>query len=800
MQFQNSIIETKWQKRWEEERVFKAVDFSDKPKWYGLVEFPYPSGIGMHVGHLRAYSSLEVISRKKRMEGYNVLFPIGFDAFGLPTENYAIKTGIHPRIVTDANIKTFISQLKSAGFSFDYDRIIDTSSEEYYKWTQWIFIQLFKHDLVYKSKTFVNYCPKCQVILSNEESQGGKCDRCDSQVEQKQKDVWFLRITKYAQRLLDGLNEVDFTARIKTEEENWIGRSEGAYIDFITTTKHEIKVFTTRADTIYGVSFLVLAPESPLLTDLLPFINNKEEIENYIQETKKKTEFERLNFNKNKTGVELKGLKVIHPLTKKEIPLFISDYVILSYGTGAVMGVPAHDQRDYDFAKKFSLPIVEVIKGGDISEKAFEDVETGILINSPLINNLDVEEAKKTIITYLENNKLGEKTVQYKMQDWAFNRQRYWGEPIPIVYCEHCGQVPLNEEDLPLVLPNVKEFLPSINGDSPLANVPEYVNCKCPKCHRPAKRETDTMPQWAGSSWYFLRYCDARNEQEFASFDKLKYWMGVDWYNGGMEHVTRHVIYSRFWNLFLNDIGVVPVAEPYKKRTAQGLILGADGEKMSKSRGNGVDPTEMINIYGADALRTYILFMGDYELPTPWDPNGVKGAKRFIDKVIRLFEIVDLSKDEYTLETLIHQTIKQVSKDIENLKFNTAISALMILTNALAELTSISKKDYQVLITLLSVFAPHICEELNEGLGNKNILANSKWPEYLEEKTIENTIEIAVQVNGKLRGTVKIKRDSKQKDIEEKAFLLPNVVTALIDKTVIKTIYIPNKILSIVIK
>ncbi|MBN2696863.1 MAG: leucine--tRNA ligase, partial [Bacilli bacterium] len=686
--FNHKEIERKWQERWYGSGCFHAKDFSDKPKYYSLVEYPYPSGHGMHVGHIRAYMSLEVVSRKRRMEGYNVMFPIGFDAFGLPTENYAIQNNIHPRIITDENIKTFTEQIKATGFSFDFSRVVDTTDPEYYKFTQWIFLKMYEHGLVYKSKTYVNFCPSCKVVLSNEESQGGVCDRCGHEVEQLEKDVWFLKITEYADKLLKGLKELDAPERIKTEQEKWIGKSEGAYIEFaVANTDEHLRVFTTRPDTIYGATFMVIAPEHDLVKEHKHRIVNISEVEDYIEKAKLKSEFERIQLVKEKTGVRLEGLEAINPLNKKKIPIFIADYVMITYGTGAIMAVPGHDERDYEFAKKYDLEIVEVIKGGDISEAAYTDTENGILVNSPILNDLLVPQAIKKMISYLEENGIGEKAMQFKMKDWAFNRQRYWGEPIPIIYCDHCGVVPVPYEDLPVTLPMVDKFMPTDTGESPLANIPEFVNCECPICHRPAQRETDTMPQWAGSSWYFLRYMDPKNHETIASQDKLDYWGQVDWYNGGMEHVTRHLIYSRFWNQFLHDINVVPFSEPYRKRTAQGLILGADGEKMSKSKGNVINPMDIIDEYGADTLRTYILFIGDYEMPTPWNENGVKGCRRFLDKVWRLMpKVAKDTEVPQSIEQALHKAIQGVSEDIENLKFNTAIAKLMTFVNELQPL------------------------------------------------------------------------------------------------------------------
>ena len=798
--YNHKEIEGKWQSYWFDNHMFRAIDFDPRPKYYALIEFPYPSGIGMHVGHMRAYASLEIVSRKRRMEGYNVLFPLGFDAFGLPTENYAIQTGIHPRVVTDQNIANFVRQSKAAGFSFDYDRTIDTTDPKYYHWTQWIFSKMFEKGLAYKSKTYVNYCPKCKVILSNEESQGGKCDRCDSDVIQMRKDVWFLKITEYAESLLEGLKDVNYLPRIKSEQENWIGRSSGAEVNFgLTVSDEKLTVYTTRPDTLYGATFMVIAPEHDLIEKYQDKISNLDEVRAYQEEAKRKTEFERVNLNKDKTGVRLQGIEGINPINGKHIPIFIADYVITGYGTGAIMAVPAHDTRDYAFAKKFGLDIIEVIKGGDINKEAYTDTQDGEMVNSGILDGLTVKEAIEKMKNYLEETGIGHAKKQYKMQDWAFNRQRYWGEPIPIINCPHCGQVLVPEDQLPVELPNIEEFKPGVDGESPLAKIDSFVNCKCPKCGADAKRETDTMPQWAGSSWYFLRYVDPHNDKELASIDKLKYWLPVDWYNGGMEHVSRHMIYSRFWNHFLFDNGIVPVKEPYARRTAQGLILGSDGEKMSKSKGNGVDPMNVIEMYGADTLRTYIAFIGDYEQPTPWSDTSIKGCRRFLEKVWRLQEKV-VDGDEYTpaLESLIHRTIKEVDSDIENVKYNTAVSKLMTLTNAFLEKDTITKKDYEVLLKLLNPFAPHMCEELNKEVLGADSLVFASWPKYDEAKTVDNTIEMAVQVNGKLRGTLKIARDSDAKVVQEAALALENVQNFVTGKEIKKIIVVPNRIVNIV--
>ncbi|MGI6377718.1 leucine--tRNA ligase [bacterium] len=793
-------VEKKWQDFWYSNSSFTAVDFSEKTKYYALIEFPYPSGTGMHVGHIKAFTSLDVVARKKRMEGYNVLFPIGFDAFGLPTENYAIKTGIHPREVTNRNIKIFTNQLKRAGFSFDFSRVVDTTQADYYKWTQWIFLKLFEKGLAYKAHSYVNYCPSCQVVLANEDSQGGQCDRCGSEVIQKEKDVWFLKITAYSESLLEGLEHVDYLPRIKMEQINWIGKSEGVEVKFkIKENNEDLLIFTTRADTLFGVTFMVIAPEHPLIERLKDKIENYSELQEYRNLAAHKTEFERLQMNKGKTGVRIIGLNAINPVNGKVIPIFVADYVMLAYGTGAIMAVPAHDSRDFSFAKEHDCPIIEVIKGGDINKEAYTDIEEGILCNSDFLNGLGVKEAQVKITEYLVSRGIGEKMINYKMKDWAFNRQRYWGEPIPIIKCPHCGYVADN--NLPLKLPEMEHFQPGTDGESPLASLKDWVRVKCPICNQMAERETDTMPQWAGSSWYFLRYCDPHNNKELASYDKMKYWLPVDWYNGGMEHVTRHMIYSRFWNQFLYDEGIVPVKEPYARRTAVGLILGEDGEKMSKSRGNIVDPIDIINEYGADTLRTYILFLGEYEQPSPWSEAGIKGCKRFLDRIYRFLEKVDFQAKSYSkeLEGPINKTIKDVGSDIENVKFNTAISKLMTLSNEYAKYPKLSKKDLETFIALLNPFAPHLCEEINEQLGNNYSMVNTKWPNYDESKTIDNTVIIAVQVNGKLRGTFPIAKDSDKKALEEKALELESIKQHITGKTIRKIIVVPNKIVNIVV-
>lgn len=802
MDYNFKAAEKKWQEKWEEAGVFHAVDNSDKPKFYGLVEFPYPSGAGMHVGHIKAYSGLEVVSRKRRLQGYNVLFPIGFDAYGLPTENYAIKTGIHPRKVTDMNIAKFTSQLKKVGFSFDWTRVVDTTEEGYYKWTQWIFLKMFENGLAFRDKTLVNYCPSCKVVLSNEDSQGGKCDICHSEVVQKSKDVWYLRITEYADKLLDGLNKVDYLPNIKQQQINWIGKSRGAFVNFtLKDIPETLRIYTTRPDTLFGVTFMVIAPEHPIIDKYADKIGNMDAINAYRAECAKKTEFERTQLVKDKTGVCIDGLTAVNPVNGKEIPVYISDYVMMGYGTGAIMAVPAHDDRDYAFAKKFGIDIIEVIRGGNIEEAAYTG--DGEMVNSGFLNGLDnKKDSIARMIDYLTEKGIGEGGVQYKMKDWAFNRQRYWGEPIPIVHCPKCGMVAVPYDELPLKLPEVENFDPGSDGESPLAKIDSFVNCKCPKCGGDAKRETDTMPQWAGSSWYFLRYVDPHNDKAFADYDKLKYWMPVDWYNGGMEHVTRHLIYSRFWYKFLYDLGLVPYEEPYQKRTAQGLILGPDGVKMSKSRGNVIDPNEVVDAYGADVLRTYVLFMGDYEKAAPWSESSVKGCKRFIDRIWNLQEILK-DGDAYSekLESAFHKTVKKVSEDIETLKYNTAIAALMTLLNNIYDVGEINRAELKTLLILVNPFAPHVTEEMWSTLGYGEMLAkDAVWPAYDPEKCVDSTIEIAVQVNGKLRGKLMVAADISAEDAIAAAKADEKVQSFLTDKNVVKEIYVPGKLVNIVAK
>lgn len=795
-------VEPKWQKYWEEHGSFRAKEDHTKPKFYALVEFPYPSGHGMHVGHIKAYSGLEVVSRKRRMQGYNVLFPIGFDAYGLPTENTAIKTGVHPRKVTDDNIVKFTGQLKRVGFSFDWSRVIDTTDEQYYKWTQWIFLKMFEKGLAFRDKTLVNYCPSCKVVLSNEDSQGGKCDICHSEIVQKTKEVWYLRITEYADKLLQGLEEVDYLPNVKLQQQNWIGKSTGAFVNF-SIKEHadeKLRIYTTRPDTLYGVTFMVIAPEHPIIQKYRDSIANIADLDAYKAECAKKSEFERTQLVKDKTGVKIEGLTGINPITGKEIPIYISDYVMMGYGTGAIMAVPAHDTRDYDFAKKFGIDIIEVIKGGDISKEAY--IGDGEMVNSGILNGIsNKKDAIEKMLEVLAEKGCGEKGVQYKMKDWAFNRQRYWGEPIPIVYCPKCGMVPVPYDQLPLRLPPVENFEPGKDGESPLAKIESFVNCKCPKCGADARRETDTMPQWAGSSWYFLRYCDPHNDKEFASQEALKYWMPVDWYNGGMEHVTRHMIYSRFWHKFLYDLDLVPTSEPYAKRTAQGLILGPDGEKMSKSRGNVVDPNDVVDVYGADVLRLYVLFMGDYEKAAPWSESSVKGCKRFIDRIWALQDkMTDSDSYSDALRSKMHKTIKKVSEDIEAMKFNTAIAAMMTLLNDIYDAGSITKKEFRDLLILLYPFAPHISEELYQVIGCEGVLSEQEWVTYDEALCVDDMIEIVVQINGKVKAKLEIPADAEKDDVLAQAAADAKIKEATAGKTIIKQIYVPKKLVNFVVK
>ncbi len=805
MKYEFNRIDQKWQDRWEKEGAFSAADHSEKPKFYGLVEFPYPSGAGMHVGHIKAYSGLEVISRKRRKQGYNVLFPIGFDAYGLPTENSAIKFNTHPRILTDRNIEKFTSQLKRVGFSFDWNRVIDTTDEKYYKWTQWIFRKMFDEGLVFRAKTLVNYCPHCKVVLSNEDSQGGKCDICHNDIVQKSKDVWYLRITAYADKLLEGLDTVDYLPNVRLQQENWIGRSTGAFANFALVDDNgaeladSLRIYTTRCDTMFGVTFMVIAPEHPILEKYADKLKNNDALNAYKAECAKKTEFERTQLVKDKTGVCLEGISAVNPANGKKIPVYISDYVMMGYGTGAIMAVPAHDERDYEFAKKFGIDIIEVIKGGDIDKEAYTG--DGEMVNSDFLNGIKTKkEAIEKMLEYLTGKGIGEAGVQYKMKDWAFNRQRYWGEPIPIVHCPFCGDVGVPYEELPLKLPVLENFVPGEGGESPLAKIDSFVNCTCPKCGKPAKRETDTMPQWAGSSWYFLRYIDPNNDTCLADPEKLNYWLPVDWYNGGMEHVTRHMIYSRFWHHFLYDIGQVPTSEPYAKRTAQGLILGSDGEKMSKSRGNVVDPNDVIDQYGADVLRVYVLFMGEYASAAPWSDSSVRGCKRFLDRVGGLTEIASGRGATKELEISFHKTVKKVTSDIEEMKFNTAIAAMMTLLNEIYEVGHITLDELESFISILNPFAPHITEEIWEMIGGKELLSLREWPAYDEAKTKDDTIEIAVQISGKVKGTITVPADAAQADVIAAAKADSKVAAALDGKTIVKEIYVPGRIVNIVAK
>ena len=794
-------IEKKWQKYWEDEKVFVADNKSSKPKYYYLVEFPYPSGAGLHVGHVRSYTALDALARKKRMNGYNVLFPMGWDAFGAPAEQYAIKNHIHPSVAVKENIKNFKSQIKAIGLSIDWTREFATTDPEYYKWTQWQFLKFFEHGMAYKAKKNINWCPKCKMGLSNEDSSGGVCERCGTEVEQREKEQWMLRMSDYAEDLITGLDDTKFQDRIKTAQINWIGKSTGAEVNFkVKETDEELVVFTTRPDTLYGVTFMVVAPEHPIIDKNKDKISNFDEIEAYREKIKNKTEFERTQVNKDKTGVCIKGLTGINPITNKEIPIYISDYVMMSYGTGAIMAVPAHDERDYEFAKKFGIDIVEVIKGGDISEKAYTG--DGEMVNSGVLNGLtNKKDSIKKMIEYLEENNLGHEKVNYKLQDWIFSRQRFWGEPIPLVYCEDCGWVPVKEEDLPVRLPDVTNYEPTDDGESPLAAITDWVNTTCPHCGKPAKRETDTMPNWAGSSCYWLRYMDAHNDKEFASQDALKYWGKLDFYNGGMEHATRHLLYARFWNQFLYNIGLVPNKEPFETRVSHGMILGEGGVKMSKSLGNVVNPDDMVASYGADALRTYEMFIGDYEKEVAWSEQGLNGCKRFIDRVVRVGEKVTATNGySEKLESLIHKTIKKVTEDIDTMKFNTAVSALMILLNNFEEQEQITKDDYRTFLILLNPIAPHITEELNEKYALGEAICKSSWPKYDIAKTVDQEKEIAVQVNGKVRATITINIDEDEESIKEKALNAENVKNHTAGKEIVKVIIIKGKIVNIVVK
>ncbi|MBQ7760790.1 MAG: leucine--tRNA ligase [Clostridia bacterium] len=800
MKYEFSKIDKKWQNEWESKEAFKVLNDYSKPKYYTLIEFPYPSGQGLHIGHPRPYTAMDIISRKKRMEGYNVLFPMGWDAFGLPTENYAIKNHIHPSIVTEKNIKHFKEQLQAIGYSFDWSREINTTDPDYFKWTQWIFLQLFKKGLAYKKEMNVNFCTSCKCVLANEEVVNGVCERCGSEVIHKVKSQWMLKITAYAQRLIDDLADVDFLERIKTQEINWIGRSEGAEVNFGTTQGENVTVFTTRPDTLFGATYLVMSPEHALIEKWKDSIENYAEVEVYKLEASKKSDFERTELVKEKTGVCLKGVRAINPVNNKEIPIYISDYVLATYGTGAIMAVPAHDERDWDFAKVFSLPIIEVVAGGNVEEEAFTDVETGKLCNSEFLNGLEVAEAKKTIIKWLEENDKGHSKINYKLRDWVFSRQRYWGEPVPMVWCDTCGWVPVPEDQLPVKLPDVEHYEPTDTGESPLSNIHDWVNTTCPHCGGPAKRETDTMPQWAGSSWYFLRYCDPNNNKELASREALDYWMPVDWYNGGMEHVTLHLLYSRFWAKFLYDIDIIGCKEPYKKRTAHGMILGENGEKMSKSRGNVINPDDVISEFGADTLRLYEMFIGDFEKAAPWNPSSIRGCKRFLDRTAALTDIVKGTGITPKLECSLHKLIKKVTIDIDNMKFNTAIAAMMAFLNEVYEIGSITVDELIIFIKLLNPFAPHLTEEMWQSYGNNTFLSLEKWPVYDEAKTVENTVEIAVQINGKVKATISINKNISKDDAISLAKADSRIAEAIGDKSIIKEIYVPGKIVNIVVK
>ena len=801
--YNHKVVEKKWQKVWDDNKAFAATDDYSKPKYYALVEFPYPSGQGLHVGHPRPYTALDIVARKRRMQGYNVLYPMGWDAFGLPTENYAIKNKIHPKEVTKNNVARFKAQLHSLGYSFDWDREINTTDPEYYKWTQWIFLKLFKAGLAYKKEMPINWCTSCKVGLANEEVVNGVCERCGAPVVRKVKSEWMLKITEYADKLIEGLDTVDYIERVKVSQKNWIGRSTGAEVDFrIKGKEDKLRIYTTRCDTLFGATYMVVSPEHPLLDKYKDEIKNWSEIESYREQAARKSDFERSELAKDKTGVAIDGLVAINPVNEKEIPIWVSDYVLMSYGTGAIMAVPAHDERDWEFAKKFDLPLIQVVaKDGeevDINEAAFTDVATGVLINSGFLNGLQVKDAKEKMIEFLEEKKIGKAKVNYKLRDWVFSRQRYWGEPIPIIHCDKCGYVPLDESELPLMLPEVESYMPTDNGESPLAAMTDWVNVKCPCCGGPAKRETDTMPQWAGSSWYFLRYTDPKNTEALASKEALKYWLPVDWYNGGMEHTTLHLLYSRFWHKFLYDQGVVPTPEPYQKRTSHGMILGENGEKMSKSRGNVVNPDDIVNAYGADTLRTYEMFIGAFDLAASWSDDGVKGCRRFLERVWKLQDIV-VDGDAYSkdMETKMHQTIKKVSTDFENLKYNTAIAAMMALVNDFYKKNAVTKGEMKTLLTLLNPVAPHITEEMWSILGYDGYLYQASWPTFDEAKTVESTVEIAVQINGKMKATLSINKADPKDDVIAKA---KEAIADKLTGNIVKEIYVPGRIVNIVMK
>lgn len=802
LKYEHAPIEAKWQKKWEEAGVFHAENQSDKPKFYALIEFPYPSGQGLHVGHPRSYTALDIVSRKRRLQGYNVLYPIGWDAFGLPTENYAIKNHVHPEVVTKRNVARFKSQLQSLGISFDWSREINTTDPNYYKWTQWIFLQMFKHGLAYKKEMSVNWCTSCKCVLANEEVVNGVCERCGSEVIHKVKSQWMLKITEYAERLINDLDLVDYPDRVKAQQRNWIGRSTGAEVDFDTSTGDKLTVYTTRPDTLFGATYMVISPEHPLIEKWADRLDNMEEVRAYQAAAARKSDFERTEVAKEKTGVRLQGVTAINPVNQSEIPIFISDYVLVSYGTGAIMAVPAHDTRDWEFAKKFDLPIIEVVKGGNVQEEAFTDCATGVMVNSGMLDGLSVEEAKKKITEWLTQQGRGHAKVNYKLRDWVFSRQRYWGEPIPIVYCEKCGHVAISESELPLRLPEVESYEPTENGESPLANMTDWVNTTCPHCGGPAKRETDTMPQWAGSSWYFLRYTDPQNDNALASPEALKYWTPVDWYNGGMEHTTLHLLYSRFWHKFLFDIGVVPTPEPYAKRTSHGMILGENGEKMSKSRGNVVNPDDIVNEYGADTLRMYEMFIGDFEKAAPWSSSSIRGCQRFLERYWNMQGILSQETGIRTsLEGSFHKAIKKVGEDIENLKFNTAIATLMALINEIYDSGSVTRDELKIFTILLNPFAPHITEELWETCGfDSKMVAQQQWPQYEEAKCKDSSVEIAVQLNGKLRARITVATDIDREGALEAAKSDAKVADALQGKSIIKEIYVPGKLVNIVAK
>ena len=808
MGYDFTAIENKWQKYWDEHKTFHAENDYSKPKFYALVEFPYPSGQGLHIGHPRPYTAMDIVSRKRRLQGYNVLFPMGWDAFGLPTENFAIKNKIHPAIVTKNNVARFKAQLKSLGLSFDWDREINTTDPDYFKWTQWIFLKLFKAGLAYKKEMNVNWCTSCKVVLANEEVVNGKCERCGGEVVHKVQSQWMLKITEYAQKLIDDLDSVDYFEKIKTAQKNWIGRSTGAEVDFTTTAGDMLTIYTTRPDTLFGATYMVISPEHPIIEKWADKLQNMDAIREYQAAAARKSDFDRTEMNKDKTGVKLEGVRAVNPVNGKEIPIFISDYVLMTYGTGAIMAVPAHDTRDWEFAKVFNLPIIEVVKGGeDVQKEAFTDCATGIMVNSEFLDGLSVEDAKVKIKEWLTANGKGREKVNYKLRDWVFSRQRYWGEPIPVVNCEKCGWVALPESELPLKLPEVDSYMPTDTGESPLSTLESFINTTCPCCGGPAKRETDTMPQWAGSSWYFLRYCDPHNDKELASKEALKYWMPVDWYNGGMEHTTLHLLYSRFWHKFLYDQGVVPCKEPYMKRTSHGMILGKDPErpgeftKMSKSKGNVVNPDDVVKEYGADTLRLYEMFVGDFEKAAPWQENGIKGCKRFLDRVWAMQEKV-VPGDEYSdkLRASMHKTIKKVSEDIETLKFNTAIATMMGLLNEIDAAGSLTRADYRTLLILLNPFAPHITEELYQVMGYEGVLNEQKWVEYDEKLCVEDSVEIVVQVNGKVKARFNAPVDCAKEELENLAFDLPEIKALTDGKTVVKKIAVPNKLVNIVVK